>query len=112
MKSTPSRTKAKRADWPKKIRLGRVTVTVYRRKTPTGSTGYLVANYASGRRRLDAHPTEADALDAAQRLARQLSEREVVAASMTNEHAAEYASAIQALAPFNLPLAATASTVA
>jgi integrase len=43
-------------------------------------------------------------------LARQLSERDVLAA-MTNEQASDYAAAVQALAPFNLALPATASTV-
>ena len=47
----------------------------------------MVANYAHGKRRFDCYATEADALDAANRLARQLSEREVVAAAMTNEQA-------------------------
>ena len=38
---------------------------------------------------------EADALDAANRLARQLSTREVVAAAMTNEQAADYAAGVK-----------------
>ena len=67
----------------------------------------MVANYASGRRRFDSYPTEADALEAAGRLARQLSERDVVAAAMTNGQAADYAAAVQTLAPFNLSLPAT-----
>ena len=62
----------------------------------------MVANYADGKRRFDSYATEADALDAANRLARQLSERDVVAAAMTNEQAADYAAAVQKLAPFNL----------
>jgi integrase len=110
MKSTPSRNKARKRDWPKKVSLGRVSVSVYRRRIPTGGFGFMVANYADGKRRFDSHPNEADALEAAQRLAKKLSEREVLAASMTNEQAAEYAAAVQTLAPF--PLTATASTVA
>ena len=107
-----SRKPASAAQWPRKIRLGRVTVTVYRRRTPLGNHAFMVANYAQGRRRFDSYADEAQALDAAQRLARQLSEREVVAASMTNEQAADYAAAVQTLAPFNLSLPATAGTVA
>ena len=53
----------------------------------------MVANYSGEKRRFDCYPTEAEARDAAQRLVRQLSERQVVAASMTNEQAAEYAAA-------------------
>lgn len=72
----------------------------------------MVANYADGKRRFDCYATEADALDAANTLARQLSQREVVAAAMTNEQAADYAAAVQTLAPFKLSLPSVASTVA
>ena len=72
----------------------------------------MVANYANGKRRFDSYADETLALEAADKPARQLSEREVLAASMTNKEASEYAAAVQALAPFNLSLPATASTVA
>jgi integrase len=71
----------------------------------------MVSNYASGKRRFDSYPTESEAMEAANRLVRQLSERAVLAAALTNEQASEYSSAIQALAPFKLPLSATISTV-
>ena len=112
MKSPPSRTVSRKSDWPRKIRLGRVTVTVYRREIPLGGFGYMVANYATGKRRFDSYPTEAEALDAAQRLARQLSERQVVAASLTNDQAADYAAAVQALKPHGVSLLAAADTLA
>ncbi len=102
----------KATSWPRKVQLGRVSVSVYRRKTPSGGTSYLVANYASGRRRLDSYPTEAVAVDAAQRLARQLSGRQVVAASITNEQASEYAAAIQSLCPSKVSLLSATDTVA
>ena len=109
-KTTRKRTKGD--VWPRKVTLGRVSVPVYQRKTPAGLFCYMVANYASGKRRLDSYATEDEALEAAQRLARLLSERQVVAASMTNPQAADYAAAVQTLAPFNLPLSGTVSTVA
>lgn len=117
---TPSRTEAKRQSkpagrptgWPRKVRLGRVTVTVYRRLTPSGNPAFMVANYAGGKRRFDSYADEAEALDAAQRLARQLSEREVVAASLTNEQAADYAAAVQTLAPYHVGLPVAAGTLA
>ncbi|MBI4662143.1 MAG: tyrosine-type recombinase/integrase [Verrucomicrobia bacterium] len=113
MKLPSSRNPAKAAaQWPRKIRLGRVTVSIYKRQTPTGGAAFMVANYADGKRRFDCYATEADALDAANRLARQLSERDVVAAAMTNEQAADYAAAVQTLAPFKLSLPSVASTVA
>jgi hypothetical protein len=72
----------------------------------------MVANYAQGKRRFDSYATEAEALDAAQTLARKMSERDVVAAAMTNEQAADYAAAVQTLASHKLSLPAVASTVA
>jgi len=71
-----------------------------------------VANDASGNRRLESFPTEASALDRANQIARQTSERDLVAATMTNGQAADCASAVQALAPFNVTLPDTAGTVA
>jgi hypothetical protein len=87
-------------------------VTVYRRKAPGGQPCFMVANYAEGKRRFDCYAKERDALEAAERSARLLSERQVLAASMTNEQAGEYASAVQKLAPFNVSLLETADTVA
>jgi integrase len=98
--------------WPRTVEIGRVSVTVYRRKTPRGNWGYMVANYAGGKRRFDSYSAEADALEAAGRLARQLSERDVLAAALTNGQAAEYAAAVQTLAPFSLSLPAVTSAVA
>ena len=109
MKTPRSR---KEEAWPRKVRLGRVTVTVYRRGTSGGNTGFMVSNYANGKRRFDSYSNETDALDAANRLARQLSERDVLTASITREQAVEYASAKQTLAPFNVSLSAVASAVA
>src|SRR6185369_11500146 len=107
-----ARSSRKRKEWPRQVCLGRVTVTVYRRSTPSGNPAVMVANYANGKRRFDSYADETLALEAADKLARQLSERDVLAAAMTNEQAAEYAAAVQALAPFNISLPATASTVA
>ncbi len=89
-----------RKGWPRKVSLGRVTVTVYRRKTPSGNPAFMVANYAGGKRRFDSYADEVTALEAAGKLARQLSEREVVAAALTNDEAAAYSAAAQALADF------------
>lgn len=71
-----------------------------------------MANYSSGKRRFDSYPTEAEAMEAAQRLVRQLSEGQVMAASMTNEDAAEYAAARQKLEPFKIGLLSATDTLA
>lgn len=105
-------TRTRRAEWPKRVTFGRESVTVYRREIPSGGFGYMVANYAAGKRRFDSYPTEADAIAAAQLLARQLSERQVVAAGMTNGQAAEYAAAVQTLKPHGVTLTSAADTLA
>jgi hypothetical protein len=48
------------------------------------------------------YANESLAIESAGKLARQLSEREVWAAAMTNERASEYAAAMHKLAPFNV----------
>jgi integrase len=115
MKITPSR----KSEWPKKVSFGRETVSIYRRKTPSGGTAYMVSNYSrvdqgSGKykRRFDCYATEAEALEQASKLARQMSQRDVVSASITKDQAIDYASAVQALAGFNVSIAGTAATVA
>lgn len=114
MKATASR-KPKQAEtvtWPRKVPFGRETVSVYRRKTPLGNFAYMVANYSGDKRRFDSYADEALALEAAGKLARQMSEREVIAAALTNEQASEYAAAVQTLAPFNVGLLSAADAVA
>jgi len=99
--------------WPRKVQPGRAVVTVYRRKTPSGNWGYMVSNYADGeRRRFDSYATEADALEAAETLAKRLDKRDYVAASMTREQAIEYANATARLKPFNVTVDAATATVA
>jgi integrase len=94
------------------VECGREKVSVYRRRTPLGNWAFMVSNYASGKRRFDSYANEAEALEAASKLARQLSERDVLAAGMTNTEAGEFAAAVQALAPFNVRLPVAAGTLA
>lgn len=113
MKTTQSRKGRQVESWPRKVQPGRAIVTVYRRKTPQGNVAYMVANYADGaRRRFDSYATDADALEAADKLARRLDARDYVAASMTREQALEYANAVARLKPFNLTVDAATATVA
>ncbi len=72
----------------------------------------MVANHATGKRRFDCYRTEAEALEAADRLARQLSERDVLAASITREEAIHYAAASQALKPLGVTLSQAVFTFA
>ena len=111
MNATPSRKPKQAETWPRKVTVGRESVSVYRRLTPLGNFAYMVANYADGKRRFDSYATEADALDAAGKLARQLSARDTIGASMTREQSVEYASAIQSLQPLGLTLSAAVAAI-
>ncbi len=112
MNTHTSRKTANARRWPRKVTFGRVTVPIYRRQAPNGALCFMVANYAAGKRRFDSYADEADAVDAANRLARQLSSQDVLAASLTNEQAADYAAAVQTLAPFKVALPTAAATLA
>jgi integrase len=98
-------------NWPRKITFGREAVTVYKRTTPAGNDAYMVANYSGEKRRFDSYSDEAEALEAASKLARQLSQRDVISASMTREQSIEYASVVQSLQPFGLTLSAAAAAI-
>jgi hypothetical protein len=98
--------------WPRKVRFGLATVRIYRRKTTNGNFSYMVANYAGGKRRFDSYSTVDEALFAANRVAKQLSERDTVAASMTSGQASEYAVAVQTVKPLEVSLTTFVSTLA
>lgn len=115
MKAPPSRTSTENPEkqgWPRKVQPGREAVTVYRRLTPSGNFAYMVANYADGKRRFDSYSKEADALEAAETLAKRIDKRDYVAASMTKEQAIEYANAVDRLKPFNVTVDAATAAVA
>jgi integrase len=112
MKAKRSRTNRNSEGWPRKIRHGRETVTVYRRQTPTGGIAFMVANYAEGKRRFDSYADEAEAIEQAAKLARKLSERDAIGAAMSKGEALDFASACQTLAPFGVSLPDVASSMA
>jgi integrase len=72
----------------------------------------MVANYSEGKRRFDCYADPDEAIEEATKLARRMSEREVLAAALTNKEASEYAAAVQTLTPYNVSLPLAASTVA
>jgi len=71
----------------------------------------MVANYSGEKRRFDSFATEAAAMEAASKLARQLSQRDVIGASMTRDQSVEYASAIQSLQPLGISLTAAVAVI-
>lgn len=113
MKATLSRKQKQEETWPRKVQPGRAVVMVYRRLTPSGNIGFRVVNYADGdTRRMDSYASEADALAAAETLAKRIDSRDYVAASMTREQAIEFANSAQILKPFDVSVSAACSTVA
>jgi len=104
-------------DWPRVVKLGRVSVSIYRRKTPQGKNSYMVANYterdAEGKtkRRFDSYGTEADAVEAAKRLCRQVSQFDVIGASMTRAESVDFACAKQTLEPYGHSITQAISAV-
>ncbi len=117
MKATASRKLKQDESWPRKVTIGRESVTVYRRKTPLGNFAYMVANWtrrgADGKkkRHFDSYADEALALEAAARLARRLSESDTKAAQMTEEQAVEYANADRELKPLGISLTAAVAVI-
>src|SRR5450759_5377064 len=99
MNTTTPKTPKQVETWPRKITVGRETVSVYRRKTPLGNFAFMVANTATGKRRFDSYASEGEAIEAARTLARKLSARDAIGAAMTRKQALEYASAVEMLQP-------------
>ena len=84
MKAKPSE------GWPRIIQVSREKVTVYRRQPPSGPS-YRVSDYSSGKRRFADFADEENALGDAKRIARLLSERDVLGAGIRKEEAGAYA---------------------
>ena len=108
---TRRKAKAEHA-WPRKVQPGRAIVRVYRRKTPAGYFSFMVANHDGNCRRFDCYKNEADAVEAANTLAKRLDRRDFVAASLTQSQAIEYADANAALAPFAVTVRDATNVVA
>ena len=64
----------------------------------------MVANYSGEKRRFVSYTNETEALAAANKLTKQLSQRDVISASMTRDQAIEFSSVVQSLKPFGLTL--------
>jgi integrase len=101
-----TRMEKKKDGWPRNVAFGRVVVKVYRRVNGSGNPNFMVANYAGLRRRFDCWPTEEKALSEALKLAQRLSEKDTLAAKLTEGQALDYTHAMQQLVPLNLALPA------
>lgn len=97
-------TRSRKPKWPKQITLGNVTVTIYKRITPNGKTGFMLAYQQDGKRKFDSYPDEAEAIQEANTKARQLSTLGVKAAQLTDDELRACVAAMDAVKPLNLPL--------
>ena len=97
-------TRSRKPKWPKHITLGNVAVTIYRRITPNGKTGFMLAYKQDGKRKFDSYPDEAEAVQEANTKARQLSTLGVKAAQLTDDELRACVGAMDAVKPLNLPL--------
>jgi integrase len=91
-------------NWPQRVKVGSVSVTVYRRERADGSPGFEVADYSTGSRRLRSFPTAETALSEAGRIARLMASGDVTAARVTGKEVASYARAIEFLRPTGLAI--------
>ena len=99
-----SATTSRKPKWPKKITLGNVTVTVYKRTTPNGKTGFMVAYKEDGKRKFDSYGSEAEALEEANTKAGRLSTLGVKASQLTGDELHAYVAILEAAKPLGIPL--------
>jgi len=100
MKATSSR----KPKWPKQVTLGNVTVTIYKRTTPNGKTGFMVAYQQDGKRKFDSYPDEVEAVEQANAKARQLSTLGVKASELTPDDLRACVASMDTVKPLGLPL--------
>ena len=98
-------------DGPLLVRIGNVTVKVYRRlRGPY--TIWEIADYSGGKRRLRSFNDEAEARKEATRIARALATGQTVAAGMSAQQMASFGRAIQLLQGTQVPLEIAAASFA
>lgn len=95
---------ANQDQWPKRVAVGNVRVTIYRRIRADGSQGFELADYTSGRRKLRSFPDASSATKEAERIARLLSAGETEAAALGAKERASYGRAVELLHETGVPL--------
>lgn len=110
----PSKGAKKQATWPKRVgTFGRKTVTIFRRKTPSGNWAYMVVHYADGnRRKFESFPTEAEAMTRANSIVNNLNEGHNKAAMLTEDQAMEFINSETRLKPFGVSVDAATAKIA
>jgi integrase len=104
--------KSKAGKWPAKVTCGNTTVSVYRRKMPNGSPGFMVADFSTGKRRFISFTEPGPALAEAERIARLMAAGEAEAAAMAGPERASYGRAVELLRETGVSLEVAAATFA
>ena len=110
MNATTSR-KDKKPKWPKTVTEGNVKVMIYKRTTPNGKTGFMLAYKQDGKRKFDSYPDETQAIDQATQKARQLSTLGVKASELTGDDLRAYVATMDTLKPLGLSLGRVIETM-
>jgi integrase len=95
---------SRKPKWPKQITLGNVTIKIYKRTTPNGNKGFMLAYKQDGKRKFDSYPDEATAIQEANTKARQLSSLGVKAAQLSDDDLRACVAVMDAVKPLNLSL--------
>ena len=95
---------SRKPKWPKQITLGNVKIKIYKRTTPNGKTGFMLAYKQDGKRKFDSYPDETTAIQEANTKARQLSTLGVKAAQLSDDDLRACVAAMDAVKPLNLSL--------
>ena len=97
-------TSSRKPKWPKHVAIGNVKITIYKRTTPNGKTGFMLAYMEDGKRKFDSYPDETKAIEEANTKAARLSTLGVKAAQLTSDDLRACVAAMDAVKPLNLPL--------
>lgn len=108
--------KPKRYSKPETVKVGNVTVPIYKRirdkGKPTQRTVFDVADFTSGIRKFRGFSDHGEAVREAEKLARQISSGDATAAKMKNNEAASYGRSVELLRPTGAALEVAASVYA
>ena len=110
MSATTSR-KDKKPKWPKTVTEGNVKVMIYKRTTPNGKTGFMLAYKQDGKRKFDSYPDETQAIDQATQKARQLATLGAKASELTGDDLRAYVATMDTLKPLGLSLGRVIETM-
>jgi integrase len=102
MKRISSRKQEQAESWPYPVKYGNVTVSVYKRSTPSGNDNFMVPDYSSGLRKFISFKVKSEALAKADELARKKAGLAEQVQKITTGQAIEYFNSVARLRPLNV----------